>query len=475
MTILFAASEIAPEACTGGLGEVLSSLPQYLETQAGGGHAVAVALPGYPFLMHEATPLGVNFSLSLGDSLQPVSVFELQRADGTQVLLIHNEALFGRPGLYGDGASDYPDNSQRFIFFSRAVVELAKRMDPAPQVLHLNDWQTALVPALVREQNLPFKTVLTLHNVDHQGSFAASDFAFTNLPHHWMSPSGLEFYGALNLLKGGILTADVLTTPSANYRKRILSPDGGRGLHSVLQSRADNLYVIPNGLDSARWSPDTCSTIASPFSSNAPEGKSICRSALLSETNLLPSATGPVFAMFARRTDEKGLERVLPLLPKLLSSDSRLVIAGDTCPTFRSDLLKACKQHPHKLAFVRDWAPAFPQTLFAGADAFLAPSEVEPNSPTPLQALRMGCIPVAHASSNLLENLQDFQAGTGKGNSLLYFNDSNSALWDAIVRTKLLFQNKAEWSKPMGNALRSEFSWQAAADTLNPIYHRLTS
>jgi starch synthase len=473
MTVLFAASEIAPEASTGGLGEVLAALPRYVGASAQDGHEVAVALPGYPALMEDATPLEVNFSISIGDSLQPVTVFERTHDDGTQLLLIHNEALFGRPGIYGDSHSAYPDNALRFIFFSRAVVELAKRMSPSPQIIHAHDWQTALVPTLVKDQNLPIKTVLTLHNIAYQGSFGACDFAYTNLPHHWMTPSGLEFYGSMNLLKGGILAADILTTVSEVYRREILTPEGGCGLHEVLKQRASDLYAVPNGVDPERWSPEPGHTLAAPFSAKSPEGKKTCKAKLLNELNLLPAPKGVVFAMMGRLADQKGFDLLLPLLPRLLSSDARLIIAGDGEATLRADLLIACRQHPHKLAFLPRWDASFPQRLFAGSDVLLVPSHFEPCGLAPLQALRFGCVPLAHATGGLLENLADFQPGTGSGNALLYYRDSGSALWDAIVRAKHLFQDQTTAQRLLQNALLSEFPWQRAVSALEPLYRRL--
>lgn len=472
MTILFAASEVAPDACTGGLGEVLAALPRYTAEQ---GHEVAVVLPGYPSLMEGSTPLEVKFSLAVGDSLQPVSIFERTQPDGTQVLLIHNDALFGRPGIYGDANSPYGDNALRFVFFSRAVVELAKRLDPLPDILHLHDWQTALVPAIVREQKLPFKTVLTLHNLSFQGSFPASDFAFTNLPAHWMTPSGLEFHGAMNLLKGGILHADLLTTVSETYRREILTPEGGCGLHSVLRTREAQLHAVPNGVDPLRWSPELNAAVEAPFSATQPQGKSVCRAALVSELNLGPAPAGPVFAMVGRLADQKGFDLLLPLLPRLCAGDARVVIAGDGAPSLRQDLLAACRQHPHKLAYLSTWDQAFPQRLFAGADVLLIPSHFEPCGLAALQGLACAAIPLAHSTGGLRENLRDFDPATGSGNALMYQADSGQALWDAISRAQALYQQKEKWVQLMENALRTQFSWEKPATLLASLYRLLES
>jgi starch synthase len=470
MTILFAASEVAPDACTGGLGEVLAALPRYVAEQ---GHETAVVLPGYPPLMEGAAALEVKFSLAVGDSLQPVTIFERTLPDGTQVLLIHNDALFGRPGIYGHAGAPYEDNALRFVFFSRAVVELARRLDPKPDILHLHDWQTALVPVLVREQQLPFKTVLTLHNLSFQGSFPASSFAFTNLPARWMSPAGLEFYGAMNLLKGGILHADLLTTVSETYRRKILTPEGGCGLHSVLQSREAQLHAVPNGVDPSRWSPELNSALGAPFSAAQPQGKSVCRAALVSELGLGPAPSGPVFAMLGRLADQKGFDLLLPLLPRLCAADVRVIIAGDGASSLRKDLLAACRQHPQKLAYLPSWDPNFPQRLLAGADILLVPSHFEPCGLAALQGLAGGALPIAHATGGLLENLRDFDPSTGEGNAILYHEDSIQALWDAISRAQSLFRERNTWGRLLQNALESEFSWEKPAAQLGSLYSGL--
>jgi starch synthase len=464
MTILFAASELAPDAATGGLGEVLSSLPRFVEAS---GHDVVLVVPGYPALMKDATPVDVRFSLPVGDALQPVTIYEKVRHDGPQLLLIHNDALFGRPGIYGDASAPYPDNALRFILFSRAVVELAKRLQPSPAILHLHDWQTALVPALVREQRLPFRTVLTLHNAAYQGSFPASDFALTNLPFHWMAPAGLEFHGSLNLLKGGILTADALTTVSSTYRRELLTPNGGYGLHEVLRGRLDALHTIPNGVDPVLWNP------APRFSAESTAGKADCRRELLVEVGLRPNPAGPVFAMLGRLADQKGFDLLLPLLPRLFADDVRLIIAGDGSPALRRDLLAACRQHPAKFAFLPEWDPEFPKRLFSGADALLVPSHFEPCGLAPLQAMRFGTVSIAHATGGLLENLSDYEPASATGNALLYRADSSAALWDTIGRANALFRNKTLWQNILANAMHSLFPWDPAAAALDALYRRL--
>lgn len=469
MTILFAAGEVAPLASTGGLGDVIASLPKFISKL---GHDVAVALPGYPALMEQATPIGVHFSILLGDTAHSAEIFERIAPDGTQWLLIGNDSFFNRGGLYGNDKGPYPDNASRFIFFSKAVVELARRLQPNPDVIHVHDWHTALVPVLVRDQQLPLKTVLTLHNAQHQGDFWALDFGFTNLKPHWFSPSGLEFYDRMNLLKGGILCADTLTTVSTAYRSAILSSPEGFGLQEVLKSRQFELFSVANGVDPDLWNPNSKQDLASSFSSSNFSGKAICKAALLKETGLKPDPSGPVFAMLGRLADQKGFDLLMPLLPRLLASDSRLIVVGDGDPALRRDLFAAVRQHPSKMAFCNRWETSFSKHVLAGADVLLAPSHFEPSGLSPLYACRYGTIPVAHATGGMLENFLDYDPVTQQGNALLYHHDSQPALWDAIQRAQLYFQTKKEWAAIMARAMTAHPSWEDAANHYDALYRR---
>jgi starch synthase len=468
MTILFAAGEVAPLASTGGLGDVIGSLPKFIAKL---GHEVAVALPGYPALLEGSSPIGVRFEVPLGAQSLPATLHERIAPDGTQWLLIENEALFQRPGLYGENGTAYPDNASRFIFFSKAVVELARRLQPTPEVLHLHDWHTALVPALVREQRLPLTTLLTLHNLQHQGAFWGLDFPLTNLPDSWMSPSGLEFHGQLNLLKGGILWADSLTTVSAHYRREILRPGGAFGLHEVLQSRHLELFSVPNGVDPDLWNPEA-PELAAPFSAANWSGKAACKQALLRETGLRPNPRGPVFAMLGRLADQKGFDLLLPLLPRLLASDSRLIVVGDGAASLRRDLLAAVRQHPGGMAFSNQWSAEFAKRVFAGADALLVPSHFEPSGLSPLYARRYGTLPIAHATGGLLEQLTDYDPVSAHGNALLYYTDSKEALWDALQRSLFLFSNPDEWRSLITRAAQGIPRWEDAANHYDALYRR---
>jgi starch synthase len=250
-----------------------------------------------------------------------------------------------------------------------------------------------------------------------------------------------------------------------------LTPAGGHGLHEILRLRADAFHVVPNGVDPERWNPSPR------FSAEAPDGKAQCREELLEELALDPEPAGPVFCMVGRVADQKGFDVLLPLLPRLLADDVRLIIAGDGSPALRRDLLSACRQHPTKFAFLPGWDVEFPKRLFSGADAVLVPSHFEPCGLSALHALRFGTIPIAHATGGLLENLTDYEAASGAGNALLYRSDSSAALWDAIARAGVLFRNGknkgAGWRQLVDNAMRTQISWETSARALDAVYRRL--
>ncbi len=254
---------MAPLARTGGLGDVLEALPAALAAR---GHEVSVVLPCYRGLPERkdlnVKSTGVEISVSVGYKRLPAEILECTAPNGVQVFLIRQDEYFDRTGLYGVEGHDYTDNAERFIYFSRAVMELARRAMPPPDIIHVHDWQTALVPVLLKDRKLAFKTVLTIHNLAYQGSFWGLDFGLTNLPGHYFGASGVEFYGNLNLLKGGIVFADALTTVSERYAREIQTPEYGFGLDAVMREQAHKLTGILNGADYEIWNPATDALLA---------------------------------------------------------------------------------------------------------------------------------------------------------------------------------------------------------------------
>jgi starch synthase len=473
MKILFTGSEMAPLARTGGLGDVLEALPAALAAR---GHEVSVVLPCYHGLRTDpqfgVSSTGVEIPVQVGAKRLNAEVLECTAPNGVQVFLIRQDEYFDRPSLYGLDDHAYEDNAERFIYFSRAVVELARRAIPPPDIVHAHDWQTALVPVLVKDRKLPFKTVLTIHNLAYQGSFWGLDFGLTNLPGHYFGAQGVEFYGNLNLLKGGILFADAVTTVSERYAREIQTPESGCGLDAVMREQSHKLTGILNGADYQIWNPATDTLIPQNFTANNLAGKKACREALLAAAGLAPEPTGPVFVMVTRLAEQKGIELLFPLLDRLLADDVRLVILGEGDTAYERELLLASRRHSERFAFRSSMDEPLAHLIYAGGDAFVIPSHFEPCGLSAMYALKYGTLPIAHATGGLYESIQDYDPTNASGNGFLFYDFTSDALWDAIARSRRLFAEGAPWVVLRERAMACDFSWKKAVPRYEAVYKR---
>ncbi len=471
MRIVFAASELSPFAHTGGLGDALEGLPGSLAAR---GHEVSVCLPCYRGLREDPAlgvrSTGVQFWFPLRDQRVSAEILEGTAPNGVQVFLIRHDDYFDRPALYGTDGRAYDDNAERFIFFSKAVVELVRRINPRPEIVHAHDWQTALVPVLIKEQRLPFRSVLTLHNLAYQGNFWAPDFGLLNLPGDYFTARGVEFYGQVNLLKGGVLFADRLTTVSERYAREIQTPEFGCGLDAVMREHAGKLRGILNGVNDRVWNPATDPLLPATYSPAAMEGKMACRDALLAKLELASAPSGPVLAMVTRLAPQKGIDLLLPLIDRLLSHDVRLIILGSGDASFERELTIASRQHADRFAYHQAPDIALSHLIYSGADLFLIPSHFEPCGMNAMVALKYGAIPVARAIGGLSETLRDDDPTTGTGNAVLFHDDSAEAFWDAIVRALQLYSDAPRWHQLMDRAMACDFSWDRAAERYEDVY-----
>ncbi len=470
MKILLTASEMAPLARTGGLGDVLEALPAALAAR---GHEVSVVLPCYRGLRERARDTGVKIAVQIGGRRLGAEIWECTAPNGVQVFLVRRDEYFDRTGFYGEAGRDFADNAERFIWFSKVVVELARRVVPPAEIIHAHDWQTALVPVLVRERRLPFKTALTIHNLAFQGSFDAWDFGLTNLPDDYFGAKGVEFFGRLNLLKGGMLFADAITTVSERYAREIQTPAQGSGLDAVVREQAHKLTGILNGADYGIWNPATDKRLPERFSPDALAGKKACREALLAACGLVPSPRGPVFAIVSRLAEQKGIDLLLLLLDRLLADDVRLVILGEGDPAYERELFIASKRHAGRFAFRQSMEEPLAHLIYAGADAFLIPSHFEPCGLSAMYSLKYGTLPIAHATGGLFETIQDYDPTAESGHGFLFFDSTPDALWDAIIRAKRYFTDPPQWQALMRRAMACDFSWAKAVPGYEAVYRRV--
>src|SRR5437762_3601048 len=459
MRILMISAEGPPLQRAGALIDVMDALPRELRAR---GHEVSVALPYYREIRENTVfkeeDAGVAVDVQVGDRTYVAKYLEGRSASGVQLFLIRCDEFFDRAGIYGERGQPYEDNAARFIFFCKAALELARRLTPQLEILHVHDWAAALVPVLVYAQWLPFKTVLTIHHVADQGSFWGLDFRLTNLPQGFFTLHGVEFFGRLNFLKGGILFSDRITTVSEHYRSEILTPPGGCGLDGVLRENAHRLNAILDGADYTRWNPASDRLLPARYDARRFRGKQVCREGLLKEMNLASAPRGPVFGMVTRVVQEKGLEILVPLLDRLLWDDVRLIILGEGDPAYESSLAVAARKFSTRFAYEKNYDDKLAHLIEAGMDISLIPSRFEPAGLSAMYNLKYGALPVARATGGIQEIIEDYDPSIDSGYGFLCYEYSTEAFWDAIKRGREIFGDRELWQQLMKQAMARNFS-----------------
>jgi len=474
MRILMISAEGPPLQRAGALVDVIDALPSALRAR---GHEVSIVLPFYREIKENRAfkkkNTGITVDVQVGDKIHVARYLEGRSASGVQLFLIRCDEFFDRLGIYGERGKPYEDNAARFIFFCKAALELARRVTPQLQILHVHDWAPALVPVFVHAQGLPFKTVLTIHHVADQGSFWGLDFALTNLPERFFTLHGLEFFGRLNFLKGGILYADRITTVSEHYRREILTPAGGHGVDGVLRENAHRLSAILDGVDYTRWNPGSDRLIPARYDAKRLRGKQVCRETLLKEMNLAPAPRGPVFGMVSRVVQEKGFEILVPLLDRLLWDDVRMIILGDGDPAYETALAVAARKFPTRFGYQKNYDEKLAHLIEAGMDISLIPSRFEPAGLSAMYNLKYGALPVARVTGGIQEIIVDYDPTTDSGYGFLCYEYSSEAFWDAIKRTRQIFRDRRLWTRLMKRAMARNFSWDASAQRYEALYREL--
>ena len=484
-------SEVSPWAKSGGLADVLSALPAAL---AGIGYKVGVVVPRF-LSAAEAPARRVIWSLRIpmpsGD--QEIGISEMASpatvAGGSvTVYFIDAPKLYGRPGLYGDKAGDYPDNHIRFAVLARAALEVSRRLFPA-DIFHCHDWQSALLPVYLRTRDgidphfLAARTLLTIHNLGYQGLFKASQFEDLGLPRSVFRPGAfhdgtLEFWGGVNLLKGGIAFADAVSTVSPAYAKEIQTPEFGFGLDGVLRGRGEALTGILNGVDYASWNPESDAFLPARYSIGNMAGKHACKRALLGETGLPEAAIDkPLLGIVSRFATQKGFDLLGEAAREIFRDDVYLVALGNGEPVWEQLFRELQSEFPGRVGLRIGYDDALAHRIEAGADIFLMPSRYEPCGLNQIYSLRYGTIPVVRATGGLDDTIIDAGAdGNDPAGTGFKFADYNGkALLEAIRRACHAWQDRKGWAALMARAMRKEFSWTAAAEQYSVLYGGLAS
>jgi starch synthase len=483
LRILFMASEADPFTKTGGLADVASALPRALHSL---GHDVRILVPKYRGAGAHAGELQrvvPHLRIPLGDREAEGALLEGRAPSGVPVYLLEQDHYYDRFGVYGTADGDYWDNCERFIFFCRAGLEGLARLGEAggarwrPQLIHANDWQTGLVPVYLRTlyRDHPalkaVATLFTIHNLAYQGAFWHYDMPMTGLGWDLFTPAGLEFFGKLNFLKGGLVFSDLLTTVSRTYAREIRTAAFGSGLEGVLEERSQDLHGVVNGIDYDVWNPEKDPALAQPYSADEPEGKSVSRAALRAQLGLEPGPD-PVLGMVTRLAEQKGLDLVLEALPGLLAEGCQLVLVGSGEPRLEDAFRTAAARHAGQVAVHIGYDPDLARRVYAGADCFLMPSRYEPCGLGQLIALRYGAVPVVRRTGGLADTVSEFDPARRTGTGFLFDAFSAEALLEAVHRAAVTYHQPQPWKALVRNGMAEDFSWDASAREYVTLYRK---
>ena len=474
MDLLFVSSEVAPWSKTGGLGDVAGALPRALAAR---GHAVAVVSPRY-YRVDVQRQRMKPLHRAVAVRGEPTTLW-LKRVDGVDFYFVENDRLFGsRGGLYGDAHGDYGDNAERFAYLCRAALAAPAALSFRPRIIHCNDWQTGLVPFLLRQEHArdPMvsraKTVFTIHNLAYQGIFDKRVVPALGLPWDVFRYEAMEFFDHLSFMKAGLTFADALTTVSPTYAREILTPEGGAQLDAVLRHRARDLTGILNGIDMKEWDPATDRQLPAHYSAAEPSGKARCKEALQKEMGLAVRPDVPLVGMVGRLAEQKGLDLVAAVLPQLAANDVQLAVLGSGQAELERAFAHAAREHPGRIAARIGFDEGLAHRIEAGADVFLMPSRFEPCGLNQLYSLRYGTVPVVRAVGGLVDTVEDFD-GASRGTGFRFRDYAPSALWTALRRALDVYRDQRAWRGLMARGMAQDFSWDRSAAGYEALYQRL--
>lgn len=476
LNIVFIASEAAPLAKTGGLADVAGTLPLALQHL---GHRVSVILPYYRKQIDatgtsvRATDKGVDIWADRQQWHCPIHEAE---SNGLKFILIEQDELFDRDGLYGPPGDAYADNLLRYTVFNRAALELSAHSDTAVDILHCHDWQTGMIPLLLKSQYLHYpaiaraKTVFTIHNLAYQGIFDADWIGRLGIPTHHFHHDGFEFHHQINCMKAGILMADEITTVSQTYAEEICTPEYGCGLDGFLLNHTHKLAGIVNGLDIEAWNPATDTHIRANYEAGKSGGKKVCKQTLQEKAGLTIDADAPLMAAITRLAEQKGIDLLLAAAPRWIAQGYQLAMLGSGDPHTEQQLRELAAAHPDQFFFRSGFNESLAREIYAAADIFLMPSRFEPCGLGQLMAMRYGAVPVVRATGGLKDTVCDFDAARGRATGF-HFREATIEAFDAAVeRAVAIYRQPAVWSRLTGRAMRRDSSWQASAAQYDTLY-----
>jgi starch synthase len=477
MKIAFITSEAEPFAKTGGLGDVSRALPAALALR---GHDVRIIMPRYygiDKVRFGLRQIHSNLRVPMGFDERWAAIYESSLIPGVNTYFIEHENYFGRDGLYDNGYNAFGDNAERFIFFSRSVMEAMKALNFKPDIIHCNDWQAALVPVYRKTiySNDPFfkdsATVMTIHNVGYQGVFHKDNIFWTQLGWDIFNVNGLEFYDQVNFLKGGILFADAVTTVSRKYADELQSPDFGYNLADVFRRISGRLYGIMNGIDLERWDPSKDDALPSRYSVNNLGGKQKCRLELQRRMNISSGPDTPLLGTITRITYQKGMDVLAETLERIIDKiNFQFVILGSGEEWIIKWFEHLRSKYPDRIGLFWGYDDRLSHLIEAGIDIFLMPSRYEPCGLNQMYSLRYGSIPIVRATGGLDDTIEDWNDKSMSGNGFKFSELNSDVLGESIGRAISAWHDRDRWKLIMQNAMKFHRSWSAAVLEYEEIY-----
>ena len=476
MKILFAASEVAPFIKTGGLADVAGSLPQALAKE---GHEVKVILPLYEGIGQEwrsQMTFVKHFDLSLSWRRVYCGIFSLER-EGVTYWFVDNEYYFKRFQIYG-----HFDDCERFAYFSRAVIETPAQLDWAPDVIHCNDWQTALIPVYLLEDRYRIpqlrhaKSVFTIHNIEYQGRFGENVLKdVIGLDYNYFNEGMLAYYGDVNLMKGALMASDFVTTVSPTYAQELRTPFYAKGMDGIINQQAGKIEGILNGIDMDLYDPSTATNLTAPFSPRSlKKGKAACKAALQQAVGLEVKPKVPIIACISRLVGHKGFSLVTDVLHDIMDMDVQMVVLGTGDWQYEEAFRNAQSQYPGRFAAQLTYSGPLSTMIYAGADLFLMPSISEPCGLSQIIAMRYGTIPVVRETGGLRDTVTPYNKFTGEGRGFVFSNiNAGDMLWVLREAVELYHNNKKAWLALQKAGMTADFSWTSSAKQYAEIYQRI--
>ncbi len=474
LRILVVSAEVAPYAKVGGLADVAGSLPKALR---GLGHDVRIMMPRYGSLdaaRFALEPAVADFSVSLPDRDEPAGLLVTTLNGGVPVYAVESERYFAREAIY-----DQPDDGERFVFFSRAALEALKQLHWKPDIVHCNDWHTAIIPYLLQTiyAHDPFfaeiATVFSVHNLAYQGVFDRKLLAMAGLEGDRLRAERGEQPGQVNLVSRGILYADVISTVSPTYARQILTPEYGEGLDGVLSDRRERLFGILNGLNTDDFNPATDPHLVARYDGDSLERKVENKLALQREVGLAEDAAIPLVGTVSRLADQKGFDLLEPIVEPLLKEvGAQFVLLGTGERHYHDFFQRMGERLPGQAATVLTFDAGLAQRIYAGADIFLMPSRYEPCGLGQMIAMRYGTIPVVRCTGGLADTVADYQPSSGQGNGFVFERYTSFACFVALLRAVEAFRRPEEWRRLQRRGMAADLSWGASARQYVALYRQ---